>query len=154
MNRSPTTSTLSSVSAAWGMISFQLLGLGSRVSMAITRPRGASRSVLNQKTGPSLSRNEYSWSKLSISSTSVASGVVEGLVEDAVLVVGPLGDGDDQVLAVVGDVAVELPLLLVGPLVDERRRRPGACRAGGNRASGGSWPPSGPRRASGSGNRL
>jgi hypothetical protein len=44
---------------------------------------------------------------------------VQVLVEDAVLVVGPLGDGDDQVAAVVGDGAGELPLLLVGAFVDE-----------------------------------
>ena len=46
-------------------------------------------------------------------------GVAQGLVEDAVLVVGPLRHGDDQVRAVVGDAAVELPLLVVGTLVDE-----------------------------------
>ena len=37
--------------------------------MASTCPRGASLSDLNQNTGPSLSMNEYSLSKLSISST-------------------------------------------------------------------------------------
>ena len=46
-------------------------------------------------------------------------GRAQGLVEDAVLVVRPLRHGDDQVRAVVGDAAVELPFLLVGTLVDE-----------------------------------
>ena len=55
MNWSLTMFTLRSVSAACGMISFQFARSGLRMSMATTRPRGAFRSVRNQKIGPSLS---------------------------------------------------------------------------------------------------
>ena len=43
-----------SVSVDWGMTSFQFFSAGSRVSMAITRPRGALLFVLKKNTGPSL----------------------------------------------------------------------------------------------------
>ena len=87
--------------------------------MAITRPRGASRSVWNQNTGPSLPMKLYWASKSSSNSTIGVAADCQVLVEDAVLALRPLLTADDQVAAVFGHVAAEAPFLLVGPLVDQ-----------------------------------
>jgi hypothetical protein len=56
------------------MISFHWERSGFSMSIAMTLPRGAVRSVLNQKRGPSLSMKMYSASNSMSSSTTGAPG--------------------------------------------------------------------------------
>ena len=80
---------------------------------------GHPESVLKNSTGPSLPTNVNSCSKLSISSTGMAYGSARSRTSDPLPFVGPLGDGDDQVAAVVGDRAVVTPLGMLRPPIDQ-----------------------------------
>ena len=75
MNVSLTAVTDTSASFASGMIAFHCERSGLVMSISMTRPRGAARSVLNQNRLPSLSMNAYSASNSMSSSTIGAPGV-------------------------------------------------------------------------------
>ena len=119
INRSATKLTCVKVPSACGMISFQSGRFGLRRSMAISRRRGASRSVLKNNTGPSLPT--ISIFVVEIVDYLDRHGVRLGQIlhGDAVAVGTAQLDGDDQIAAVVGDFAAVEPFGMFRPKIDQ-----------------------------------
>ena len=86
----------------------------------MTRRRGASRSVTNQNAGAVVADERIVGVETGQQLDDFGVGLAQVQVKYLVFAARALGNGDDQIPAVVGDLMVKAPVLVIASLVNQR----------------------------------